>query len=46
MRHEHLYSKEKHNKHFLHRILAVFLLVSIKRQTALPMCMTASAISP
>ena len=24
MRHEHLYSKEKHNKHFLHRILAEY----------------------
>lgn len=29
MRHEYLYSKEKHNKHFLPRILAVFLLVSM-----------------
>ena len=29
MRHEHLYSKEKHNKPFLPRILAVFLLVSM-----------------
>ena len=29
MRHEHLYSKEKHNKPFLPRILAIFLLVSM-----------------
>ena len=29
MRNEHLYSNEKHNNHFLSRILAVFLLVSI-----------------
>ena len=29
MRHNYLYSNESHNKHFLHRILAVFLLVSM-----------------
>ena len=29
MRHNYLYSNERHNKHFLLRILAVFLLVSI-----------------
>ena len=29
MRNEHLYSNEKHNNHFLSRILVVFLLVSI-----------------
>ena len=29
MRNEHLYSNEKHNNHFLPRILAIFLLVSM-----------------
>ena len=29
MRHNYLYSNERHNKHFLLRILAVFLLVSM-----------------